>query len=431
MVNVLERPVEGAPEPDGPGPGATGEAAPPAGAAVAEGHRWALAALLGAAGLVHLVMAPSHVDAGAVEGTGFFVAGWLQLGLAGALARRAGRRLLALSVALNVALIAAWALSRTAGLPFGDDAGHAASVSLVDGSVVALEALAVVAALALLARGRLPLPAAGGLALVAPLAALALATGAVASPDALDHAAGSHGDHATGDGAGGPGHGGEAAADDGGLSLLSNGHQHEAGVVEVDAETQAALDAELALTQSLIDRYPTVADAEAAGYWRAGPFVPGLGTHYVSADPMGNTDGVMDEADMDGATLIYDGLEPDSPLAGFMFQAPGAEVPEGFTGPNDHWHHHERVCIVPNAEGGVDTPFGADAPDVTRAMCDEAGGNFIENTGYMVHVWNVPGYESERGMFAEINPRITCPRGDYYLIPTAEWADTDTACRNT
>ena len=431
MVNVLERPVEGVPEPEGAGPGASPEGAPaPAGAPVAEGHRGALAALLGAAGVVHLVMAPSHVDMSAVEGAGFFVAGWVQVGLAAALARRADRGLLGLSVVVNAALLATWALSRTAGLPFGDNAGHAESVSFVDGSVVALEVLAIVAALALLARRRLPLPAAGGLALVAPLAALALATGAIASPDALDHAAGAHGEHAAGEAGGGHGHGGEAAADDRGLSLLSNGHQHETGIVEVDAETQAALDEELALTQTLIDRYPTLADAEAAGYWRGGPFVPGLGTHYVGPNPMGNTDGDIDAADMEGAILIYDGLEPDSPLAGFMFQAPGDEAPEGFTGPNDHWHYHERVCIVPDAAGGIDTPFGADANDVTREMCDGVGGQFIENTGYMVHVWNVPGYESERGMFGEINPAITCPQGDYYVLPTEEWADTDTACLN-
>ena len=59
--------------------------------------------------------------------------------------------------------------------------------------------------------------------------------------------------------------------------------------------------------------------------------------------------------------LIFDGLDPDAPLAGFMYIAYGTGAePEGFAGPNDHWHYHERVCIVYQPDGTIDTPFGAD-----------------------------------------------------------------------
>jgi len=41
-----------------------------------------LAVLLGAAGAIHLAMVPSHMDSSTVEGIGFALAGWFQIGLA-------------------------------------------------------------------------------------------------------------------------------------------------------------------------------------------------------------------------------------------------------------------------------------------------------------------------------------------------------------
>jgi hypothetical protein len=391
--------------------------------AVADGHRRLLGALLGGAGLVHLALAPAHTGTSAVEGVALAVAGWLQLVLAAAVVRAPGRGLLRAVIVADLAFVAAWAVSRTAGLPFGEHAGHAASAGFVDLTVVGLEVAAVLVAAALL-RGPLPVPSTGGLGLAVPLVVAALVTGAIASPGARDHASGSHGDHAAG------GHHGDAAAgDDLGFSQLRNGHGHAPETEELDAATQAELDGQLALTERLQADYPTLGDAVAAGYWRGGPFLPGLGTHYVPENPMGNTDGVIGPDDMDTAVLIYDGLEPTAPLAGFMFLSPGDTAPEGFAGPNDGWHVHERVCIVAT-DDGIDTPFGSDAPGVTQSMCDEVGGTFMENTGHMVHLWNVPGYESRDGLFAELNPAITCEDGTYYIVPVEEWAGRDSACRD-
>ena len=63
-------------------------------------------------------------------------------------------------------------------------------------------------------------------------------------------------------------------------------------------------------------------------------------------------------------------------------------------------------------------------------MCTDVGGTWIEFTGYMVHVWNVPGYESPDGMFTELNPRITCPDGTYHKVPTEEIGERASTCRN-
>jgi hypothetical protein len=295
---------------------------------------------------------------------------------------------------------------------------------------VAIEAAFILAAGVLLARpglgrgwdrSRLALGA------IVPIGVLALATGALASPSARDHASSSHGDHAAGHMAGDDGHA-HGAQDDKGLSALENGHQHGGGAVDLDSATQAQLSVELAGTQTLVQRYPTIAHAEAAGYTRAGPFTPGLGTHYINFGQFLG-DGVMDADGILKPALIYDGLEPDAPLAGFMYYVMGDTAPDGFAGPNDHWHYHTNTCIV-MADGVLQAPLGADA-DVTREMCDQyEGSSFLEVTGYMVHVWTVPGYESPRGTFSEINPAITCPDGTYYRIPLEKLGYKTTTCKN-
>jgi hypothetical protein len=400
--------------------------------------QWVLAALAAGAGLIHLVMVPPHLAESTADGAGFIVAAVAQLALAVALAGRPSRPVLLATVLANAAILGGWIVSRTAGLPYGSHSGHPATVAFVDAAATGLEIALVLGAVAMLLRPHLgELRLAGGA--LAPLAVLALAVAAIASPSARDHAAASHGDHGhshgemaatAGDHADGheDGHTG-GAEDDRGLSLLMNGHQHESGEEPLDDATQAALTAQLSRTMELVQAYPTIAAAEAAGYRRAGPFAPGLGTHYQPPTYHLNADGVIDGDDILAPMLIFDGTEPQSPIAGFMYLAYGTSgVPEGFVGPNDHWHYHERVCIVVNDQGQIDTPFGADLEGVTDDMCTDVGGSFIENTGYMVHVWTVPGYESPRGVFGEINPRITCDDGTYHQIDIAQLGDAVTTC---
>jgi hypothetical protein len=401
-----------------------------------------LAALLAGAGAAHMAMAPSHLGESAVEGAGFVAAAWLQLGLAVTLlglARRGGavpdrsRPLLAATAGLSAALVAAWAVSRTAGLPFGGHAGHAEAVTVVDGACVVLEVAAVALAAAALARRplRSRRPAAAG-----ALLALALATAAVVSPAARDHAADSHGDHATGDhatgdhGTSGAGIAPVDAADDeaSGFAELVNGHHHDRGAEPLTPDETATLARQLAATTDLVARYPTLGDARAAGYRRNGPFTPGLGTHYAPPDAPVNTDGDMDPEDLAAAYLIYDGLGDDAPLAGFMFLAVRPEEPEGFAGPNDHWHYHDHVCVVTHPDGTLDSPLAADTEGTTEANCDAIGGTWIDFTGYMVHVWNVPGYESPDGTFTEVNRAITCPDGTYHRVPLTDIVGRDDLC---
>jgi hypothetical protein len=398
--------------------------------------QWLLAALLLGAGTIHVAMAPSHLGESALEGAGFLAAAWVQLALGVAVLLRAPSRRLLLAVAgTSVALIAVWLVSRTAGLPFGAHAGHAESISVVDGVCVALEAVAGLVAAAKLAGLASGLLRSRAIAVVGALGALAFTTGAVASPAARDHAAhshGTHGTHGTEAAAAGHSHGGAGAGGaDLGFSALSNGHQHAHSDEPLTPAETAQLSRQLAATAELVERYPTIADAEAAGWHRAGPFSPGLGTHYMGPNYALNADGNMDPEDLRAPMLVFDGLGPDAPLAGFMYLAYGRDTPpEGFAGPNDVWHYHEHVCIKMGSDGTIDTPFGADLEGVTAEMCTDVGGVWMATTGYMVHVWNVPGYESPDGMFTELNRRITCPDGTYRRIPIEELGTKDTVCRS-
>ena len=214
-----------------------------------------------------------------------------------------------------------------------------------------------------------------------------------------------------------------APADDKGLALLSNGHHHAMGAEKpLSADDRLALSQQIAATIEVAKRLPTVADAEAAGYRRAGPYSPGLGAHYTLQNGQGlNSDGNMTADDLASPlAIIYDGTEPTSRVAGFMYYSMASKEPTGFAGTNDVWHYHTSLCLKANPDHTIDAPFGADK-DATKEQCDGVGGFILKQTQWMVHVWSVPGYESAQGLFGEVNPALACPDGTYYQRPADEW----------
>ncbi len=116
--------------------------------------RVALAALSAGAGSVHLAMAPAHADSD-VLALGFALAGWFQLGWAVAIVARPGMATRLAGIAGNLAILSAWALSRTAGLPIGPHQGEAEAIELIDGVTVAFQ-VGIVAGAALLRPARRP-----------------------------------------------------------------------------------------------------------------------------------------------------------------------------------------------------------------------------------------------------------------------------------
>lgn len=431
------------------------------------GAAWA-AALLGASGVVHLALVPPHIGTWVWEGTAFAVAGWLQVTLAVLLVTRPSRVALLSAAAIDLVLIALWVVSRTSGLPFGPDRGRAVPVGFIDAATVAMEAAAVVVALALAVRSRSVArtrPSSAVMAITG-LALAGLTSAMLLSPSARDHTADvSHDVAATADPApvvtaaapaasapGSPAASATAAAaepsavqapvttahvhepaaapavDDKGLSLIMNGHQHEHVVEPMDSATTALLAHQLARTAELVALYPTVADAEAAGYRRQGPYSPGLGTHYGKGGATIVGASITDDNVLD-PMLIFDGSDPTSKIAGFMYIAVGVPgIPDGFAGPNDTWHFHTNVCLVVNPDGSTDAPLGADRDNVPKELCDQYGGFLVDNTGYMLHVWTVPGYESSKGVFNEVNPALTCADGTYYTKPIEQLGLSHTLC---
>jgi hypothetical protein len=207
--------------------------------------------------------------------------------------------------------------------------------------------------------------------------------------------------------------------DDKGWSKVENGSGHhmapEIPLALIPAAVRAEMLRQLALTLDVVKKYPTVKAAEAAGYRRAGPFIPGLGTHYIGGRPMRGS--VITDAEiLAPATIIFDGTTPDAPIAGFMYMARAASrsapEPEGFAGPNDKWHFHTGVCTVQGANNTTEI-FGFDG-SITEADCRKSGGNFAAVTQYMLHVWTVPGYTSPLGVYSHANPALTCPDGTYH-----------------
>jgi hypothetical protein len=378
--------------------------------------RWLLAALSLGAGVIHLAVSGEHYDLSWMHGTFFAVVGWLQISWAVAVILRPNRRLLTAGVLLNAGVVAVWVMSRVWGVPVGPEAWTPESVALADALSSGCELGIVVLSLAVLVRPAVaqrelrpafavPVVGAAGLG-VAVVASLSL-TPAFASSHQHGNAAAAGHDHAA-----------PAAANGAGPVAINGQHVHgvKAGDIAaesqpdapIDAATRTALRDQLTEARGFALQYPTVADATAGGYRLAGGFAPGSGAHYISYGGMTRA-GAFDPTHP--LALIYDGIAPTSQIVGLMYYGMGDSPPEGFAGPNDHWHRHSNVCLK-NGPGGLEVPFPADA-DVTAAQCTAVQGNLLKITGWMVHAWVVPSWESPQGVFSHDNPDVRCTDGTY------------------
>ncbi len=100
------------------------------------------ASLSAGAAAIHLAAASSHLEALGDLALGFYWAALFQIAFAGALlAHPSSRRLATVGVAINVALVAAWAWSRTIGLP--TIPGGPEAVGLADATTVAFQVVLV------------------------------------------------------------------------------------------------------------------------------------------------------------------------------------------------------------------------------------------------------------------------------------------------
>jgi hypothetical protein len=485
----MDETVEPRPAQDAPAPAPT----LPTGAALV------LASLCAGAGIIHLVMAPIHASSSGVEAAAFALAGWVQLGLAVHLLVRPNRPALVATVAANLVFLAAWVVSRTAGLPLGAESGAETvgavdlTTAVIEGAAVLLAGLAVVRPRAV---ARIPRE---GWAILAGVPALTLlaVTLVVVSPSTAQHqhaetaataapvaarcdqginprsywteaakaglavetatpaamAGDGHDDHGHGAAAGAPattappdplqgrgspkldtivsklsseseadaaevvmaladlndqeyeaflhqlrkvnaghaaGHG--ASGDDTGGH---GGHMGPSPWIPITEQAQCdALTRELGVSRETALKYPTAADAVAAGWQKVTPYVPGIAAHYMK---FAYVDGrfEVDKPEM----ILYDGNGPDARVVGlsyYVMQKGEAEPTQGFTGDNDHYHRHIGLCV----KEGVVIADSTTTPE----DCAAQGGRKLSTGGWMSHAWVVPGCESPWGVFSGATP---------------------------
>ena len=185
-----------------------------------------------------------------------------------------------------------------------------------------------------------------------------------------------------------------------GQVLDGEGHFHRGPTAQtpIDETTRMTLEAQETAARAVAAKYPTVATAVAAGYAESTVYVPCIGAHYTNpALALGFNPSTPSE-------LLYDGTNPASRIVGlsYLVYHPGG-APDGFAGPNDHWHQHTFNGGLCAGAGGL--IIGAESE--SAADCEKAGGHKIALTDiWMLHDWIVPGWECSWGVFAAECPEL-------------------------
>lgn len=392
--------------------------------------RGVVAACAIGAGAIHFGFAPGHFDESGFHGAFFFLVGWAQLAFALAVILRPTRAVMRLGIVLNGAIVLLWIVSRTVGMPFGDDPWVAEAMNFPDVLATVLEVGAMVGSYLLLTGrlGQRALPravaVAGGFVLVFALVGLTTASVAPAlsgghsnGHDDSESALGTHTHaaagaaspasttghpHTTGDPAttGIETATGTSPCEQSGVAVEGNsaGHGHRGPSPQqpiADAATRALLAEQLTEARAAAARYPIAADALAAGYRRVTGYVPCIGAHYMN---FVLADGTFDPTKPE--MLLYDGGGNDGRIVGLSYYVRGVSAaPEGFAGPNDPWHQHIGLCVSGAAVVG--------GTNLTAAECAARGGSKADGSdAFMMHAWVVPGWESAWGTFSGEHPEL-------------------------
>ena len=258
-----------------------------------------------------------------------------------------------------------------------DNIGH---VLLIGGIALVLAGVGVMFAGPRLAKAAPPIRV--GVPLIL---ALALGYGGVAAANSSLARGHEHGDTgATGN------------ADAGDTTAASHGHgdgADEEPYAALDTETRDAVAKQLAQARDVAMRYATTADAKASGYRAVTTYLPLIGAHYMKFTTV---DGTFDIEQPE--MLLYD---ERGEIVGLSYYVQSETEPEGFAGPNDHWHRHIGLCI------DADNPFVVGDEQTTEEECRRRGGVKAEGAdGWMVHAWVVPGWESPAGVFSAENEQL-------------------------
>ena len=195
----------------------------------------------------------------------------------------------------------------------------------------------------------------------------------------------------------GAGTGGSTAESAASVAASEHGARGAVQQLPLTNAEQTQLNAQMAEARAVTAKYPTVKDAEAAGYMESTVYVPCIGAHYTNIGLTTSFDPAHP------SELLYAGTSPDSKIVGlsFLVYHPGGPPP-GFAGPNDHWHQH-------NANGGLCMQGGRviGGEETTRQQCAARGGRKTLLTDiWMVHAWVAPDITCSWGVFSGECPNL-------------------------
>jgi len=370
--------------------------------ALSPAMRWTLALLSFGAGAVHLVMVPQHAQASMRTGLAFAVAGWFQIAFGAAILAAPRRLWLWLAVGANALFVGLWVVSRTAGLPGWTGDGGVETAKSADLLCVGFEiAIIVVAAAALLfAPRRFERWTRSAVVVTAVVGVCVLVgtTAVLASPSTATHVHGSVEVVAASDHAAAHTHTHTHGATTG--VAASAGHTHVESTVtyeQLPPKTKAQVDQVIALWAN---RYPTAADAQRDGWFRATKNLYGIGAHYLRSTSFS---GATTFDPLNPNIMLFDGEGPDAKFAGVSYIVLG--TPEGFAGDDDVWHSHTSVCI----QGGIITSLSEENSPVwlSETECRSAGGQVLPiGNAEMIHLWIGPDYIHGAPIFAHDHPKL-------------------------
>ena len=175
-------------------------------------------------------------------------------------------------------------------------------------------------------------------------------------------------------------------------------HEHGASRPALTyAELQRTTE-QLAAARAATAQYQDVRRAAADGYRAIGPYVPGMGVHYVRS-------GAPHRFSVTEPPILLYERDTAGPgglrLVGVSYllvaptdsdgQPQSPPLPNALAG----WHKHNNVCVLPDNSASV---------QLTEAQCRVQGGQFTAETSWMLHAWIWK--DSPAGVFSFTNPLV-------------------------
>jgi hypothetical protein len=180
--------------------------------------------------------------------------------------------------------------------------------------------------------------------------------------------------------------------------MVAAEHEHGAAAPAVSYVELQHTAEQLAVARQATARFQDVRVADSLGYRPIGPYVPGMGVHYVR----GARPKRFDIAEP--PILLYE-RDQSAPkglrLAGlsYLLVERAGEDGQPATSPFPkslvRWHKHNNICVLPG---------DSTTTSLSATACTAKGGRFSAETSWMLHAWLWK--DSPSGVFGFINPLV-------------------------